>query len=386
MKTISRLHKIVIVISVCLVIQLLLTWKIWVPLNRQFPLISAFNFLDLHYGAYADLAIYLFTIGCLIGLLFYPFNKILIGGTILAFLVFILEDITRFQPWLYIYALMLISIALFKNSEDDKALFIIRLILSATYIWSGLQKINHAFATETFPWLMQPLGLKDFFLQHYRLVYAVPLIEILAGIGLIFKKTYKAAGIGLIMMHIVLIYALGPFGNSWNRSIWPWDISLVIILWLSVTENYQGFSLLFTPLKKSGWFIAIMITVFVMPIFGYAGWWDYYPSGNLYSGNSSELLFCNDKNDNALRSTLMQYSQTYFPEKDGECYIVDTWALHELNAPLYPEDRYYGKIGKYLCTKVKNARTAKLVIIKRQKITSKQTMQVCPCDSLLKSN
>src|SRR5690242_2718843 len=145
MTQLSRLHKISIVMSLCLLAQMAISWKVWLPIHREFPLISAFGFLNVSYGIVADAILYGLLVCFIIALLFRPFSKLLIGFIICIFFIFILEDITRFQPWVYMFALMLFSVAILKPKGEEVTLFAIRVILAGTYFWSGMQKINHSF-------------------------------------------------------------------------------------------------------------------------------------------------------------------------------------------------------------------------------------------------
>ena len=73
-----------------------------------------------------------------------------------------LGDQTRWQPWVFLYGFLLGTLALFSwDSEDvagrNRALNIARLIIAATYLFSGLQKINLNFMQQDFPWIVSPI-------------------------------------------------------------------------------------------------------------------------------------------------------------------------------------------------------------------------------------
>src|SRR4030095_10384896 len=65
-----------------------------------------------------------------------------------------LWDQSRWQPWFYQYLFMLgaLGLAPWTGGALDTCLAIV----AATYLWSGLQKVNMSFARVTFPWLVAP--------------------------------------------------------------------------------------------------------------------------------------------------------------------------------------------------------------------------------------
>lgn len=386
MKPFGRLRIIVGIICVCLLGQLGISWKLWLPFSREFPLISALGFFNVHYGNIADTVMFSVLVLGILALGLYSFNRLLIWGVVFCFFVLILEDITRFQPWVYMYCLILLSVAFLQHRKGEQnVLFMVRLILAATYFWSGIQKLNHAFTVEIFPWLMSPSGLKDFLAMHHRLGYSVSLFEMAAGIFLLFKPSQKYAGIVLIGMHLFLLYLLGPFGNAWNKLIWPWNAALIIILVILIKEkDYPGLVLSVSPLYKSVWFFSVMVLTCIMPIFNFIGYWDYDLSESLYSGNDPEAIFYYIKADRNNMPVSARHAQFYYPGSKGEFLMVDQWALDELAAPVYPQERYFKRIAKYLCSKVTQPASAGLIINEKDKFTSKQYEINISCDSLEK--
>ena len=380
----GRLNNIVRIISLCLLIQLVISWKAWIPYHRDFPMISAFSHLNITYGILPDTIFYGFSVLCLIGLPFSPSNKLLISGLLTIFLLFIIEDINRFQPWLYMFGLVLLSVSALGKDNEDKVLFAIRIILAGTYLWSGVQKFNHAFTSDVFPWLMSPVGLKNFLLAHHRLIYSIPLFEMIAGLALLTKQFHKPAAIFLIIIHLILLFLLGPFGNSWNKLIWPWNAALIIILYLLMRERYIGFRDSLKLSKDLFWIKLVLLITCIMPAFNFIGYWDYDLSGSLYSGNNPEATFYYLKADSINMPLSAHGALRNASNPAGEFLTIDQWALDELNTPLYPQERYLLRMGKYLCNKVTHSASAGLIINEREKFTSKEKEVNFTCDSLKK--
>lgn len=376
----SRLHKIIILISLCLLAQLSISWKAWLPINREFPLINAFASLPVHYGIFIDSILSGLLVICLAGLIFKPFNKLLIWFIAGVFLLLVLEDITRFQPWFYMYALMLLSVAF---ANEKSALFIIRIVLVGTYFWSGIQKFNHAFTVEIFPWLMNPFGLQSFFEQHHRVAYGISLVEVIGAIGLLFRQSQKHAGILLIGMHLILLYALGPLGNSWNKLIWPWNAALIGILVLTISDKSYNGIVEFKSLYKSAWFVVVFILTCVMPLFNLFGLWDNDLSCSLYSGNIPRAVFYYDANErNSMPPSEENLTNQVIVGRSVKELKIDRWALNELNTPVYPEERYYSRIAAYLYRRVTQPASAFFLIYEKEKFSSKQRVLQIRYDSL----
>ena len=94
-----------------------------------------------------------------------------------------------------------------RMSASD-ALNTCRLIVIATYFWSGLQKANAGFFEGTYPWLVEPLtswlpGWADSALLWGA--YAVPVVEAVIGLGLLTRRFRKFAVIGAIAMHAFIM-------------------------------------------------------------------------------------------------------------------------------------------------------------------------------------
>ena len=100
----------------------------------------------------------------------FPFDHILFDASLLALLVsaitrrlipffailaivLVVCDQSRLQPWFYEYFLLLLGVAFASPNAC-------RLIVAATYFWSGAQKLNAGFINDVFPWMLEP------FLRH----------------------------------------------------------------------------------------------------------------------------------------------------------------------------------------------------------------------------
>src|SRR5262249_50644243 len=147
-----------------------------------------------------------------------------------------LWDQTRWQPWFYQYCLMLAAIGVYawkspEARQDQAALNAIRAIVAFTYFWSGLQKLNANFVRETWADITGPLF--RFLPQFARqvppfLILAIPILEILAGLGLISRRFRNAAVVVAIGSHIFVLMML--ISSRENTVVWPWNIAMVLFV------------------------------------------------------------------------------------------------------------------------------------------------------------
>jgi hypothetical protein len=170
-----------------------------------------------------------------------------------------------------------------------------RLIVAATYFWSGLQKANAGFFEVTYPWLVEPLSawLPDWAGSALLSgAYAVPVVEAVIGLGLLTRRFRKPAVVGALLMHAFIMLSVGPLGHDHNTVVWPWNFAMsafvVILFWRAPDEPSP--STILVPSRSFSPGSVLRATVLVlfafMPLFSFFGLWDSYLSSSLYSGAS----------------------------------------------------------------------------------------------------
>ncbi len=260
-----------------------------------------------------------------------------------------LWDQMRWQPWVYQYLALLTAVGTARRGDaesGERALAVCRLVVAATYFWSGVQKLNVSFATEMFPWVMEPV---------FRLLPAVPAewverfawgaagIECALGVGLLVPRLRAVAVAGVVGMHATLLFCLGPTGHDWNSVVWPWNAalaSLVVLLFVGA----RGVSAANILWPRGSWLGRVALVLFgVMPALSFVGYWDSYLSACLYSGNTPRA-----------RITLGDDTAAALPDVVREKYtaagVMDLsgWAFDELNVPPYPARRVFRGIARRL--------------------------------------
>lgn len=346
----SKIRIITRVSAIACLLSMLLSYKLWLG-DRTFPLIPAFDFLPAFHYPF-DLILFGITVILLIciAVLRNP-QKFIISFLVCAFLLALL-DINRWQPWFYQYVLMLCVVSFFNFRCDDTKqqqaiITIFKLMIGAIYFWSGLQKLNPNFIADTYPWLMEPITnhLTENGISNLEpLGKAFPLIEIITGISLFILRTKKIAIVLLFMMHIFILYVLGPPGHNYNPVVWPWNVAMMsfafILFWK--TDSLKIIQIREMLHYHSLKIVALLFII--MPLFNFFNLWDSYLSHNLYSGNTSNgVIYISDNVETKLPSEIKQYSKG---EMNLNQITIKYWCMMELGVPAYPEKRNFVAITK----------------------------------------
>jgi hypothetical protein len=346
---------------------LLLSPKLWLA-ERAYPFCPISSFLPpiphpLDYLWYAAVLSLL----CVALVLRRPARSLWLFIVLLTLLC--LWDQMRWQPWVYQYLIMTATLAICFPSAADKpgnteaALDSCRLILAATYFWSGLHKLNAAFPNEGFAFLLAgilPPLPKDAYLAGGL---AAALFETAIGLGLLTRRLRSAAVIGAVAMHAFVLVCIGPWALDYNPIIWPWNIAMagfVIILFWRTDFSWQT---IVGPHGRA-WHAFVIVLFGIMPFFNFLGLWDAYLSANLYSG---DIRYGEVYVRKAVLERLSAEVQPHVRKVSDDAYRLDiiNWSLAELNVPPNPEWRVYRAIAQQLCPLADRPDQLYLVIYER---------------------
>lgn len=152
-----------------------------------------------------------------------------------------LYDWTRFRPWVYQHSALLLALSL---CPAEQALNIGRLITVSIYFWSGVLKVNRMFVELVFPWILQPL-LKG---RAKWLGYLAPILEAAMGVGLLFPALRPWALAAAVAMHLVILFCFSRFGHRTHKTIWPWNVSMLLadLVFFAATPQVGPLGILFS--------------------------------------------------------------------------------------------------------------------------------------------
>lgn len=286
-------------------------------------------------------------------------------------------DQMRLQPWVYLYALVLIPFALADlHKEKEKApssqalINYLQVLLVGVYCWSGLHKFTPSFIEITHPFLLKSLfRVPDghWLLENLELGYGAAVIELLVGLGLIFPKTRNIAVFGAIATHLLIIAWLSPLGGNTNYVVIPWNVAMIVLVWLSCYGQKNRLSLWMpaSPRLRIAT-LALAMLAWIMPALNLKDQWDAYLSFNLYSERISHMYVGLRKD--ALKQADERLS-AYFVEgnliEEGKAIDVTDWAYKELHVPVYPAPRVFRAIGRHFCKPGVNVDDLLLVTYRR---------------------
>lgn len=267
------------------------------------------------------------------------------------FLLLAAADQTRLQPWAYQFSLILVILTF---TDDDDGFSLIGILIAALYVWSGIQKLNHTFAFETMPMLLAPFGS---FAPNVPAALAVGLTESVIGFGLLIRKTRKIAVVAAVFMHFVILFLLIAAGR--NQVVWIWNAVLILLVttafWRFDSCLTDGFKKTRTPFK------VVVAAVVLLPVLSFAGLWDSYLSGALYSGNVAVAAIRVD--EESLSAFPESAQKVVITTKNGERFVpLFEWSIEETNVPVYPEERVFRRVFKEICGKTG---TVEMIVKKR---------------------
>jgi hypothetical protein len=354
-----------------LVSGLALCPRLWLS-DREYPLAPVVESLPTIPPPW-DLGLYVLLVALVLLVGIVPHPRMVIFASVVVGAIGCVGDQNRLQPWIYVYALLLIALAtvpwgrfltshermavgegeaLVDIDDQDRAGMALRMaqiIVASLYMWSGIQKLNLGFVEHVFPSLVDPITswlpttARD---AVHALGYGAPFVEASLGVGLFLPRTRKVAVAGIVAMHAFNMVALGPWGRDYNSVVWPWNIAMAA---LTVTLFARTRNSVFAPIFRRGWLLAkaICLLVMAMPALGLVGLWDAYLSASLYSGNNTLAAIA--LTPWAAQQLPPSAMACLTPRQDGAYNLrLLQWALRDLNVPAYPEERTHRQVARAL--------------------------------------
>jgi predicted DCC family thiol-disulfide oxidoreductase YuxK len=346
---VSRLYWVFLITNLGLLSSVLLTWPLWGN-SRTYPLVPILPELSF-LSPYTTLVAILLAISTAYALITIKRQRESSIITITLLLILVATDITRLQPWVWHYGMLLLLFSFWRTTAQTITKSLISamsIVVVGIYFWSGIQKMNAAFYLDIFPWftktLWEPLGTIGMY-TFFVLGIFTPFIESAIAIGLLTRTMRRTALIAALAMFTLVIASL-MFGHDWNSSVWPWNVALLgmaIALFWGSKDTLQNF----WSNVRTNRFAHITIALFIiMPLGNFFGITDHYLSWSLYSGHVPTAYITADS---ALIETLAPSAPT-IPDNNGDGTLSFVhFAMSTLNAVPYPETRVFESIFDDLC-------------------------------------
>jgi uncharacterized membrane protein YphA (DoxX/SURF4 family) len=319
----------------------LIGWRAWTT-YRLFPTAPVFESLD-HIPAAVHLVLFLLQVLFIIMLLFPNKNKWALIGLLTAEIFSCLLDQSRVQPYEYLYMFIIFIFIINTNSQKLIPVAVV-FILASTYFYSGLSKLNEGFLQAMWTkailrsFFKLPPGIAG---RHwlYLCGYLAGIVELVAGLGLLFSRTQKTAATALILMHLFILVLLGPLGLRYNKIVWPWNVAMILYLYTLFFRKNEG-TFAFGPIFTR-WNKLVFIAWGILPALNFIGCWDYYLSSSIYSGRTPKMTICIGDTSKC-RQLKRFFQENSLKNCKGSAMIdIQRWAQAETNSAPYAEVRVY---------------------------------------------
>lgn len=369
----EREHTIIVLTALCLLISLVLSFTLWLREERIFapsPIIPLIN--DLPF--WVDWGLLGAVLLATLMLLLEPGKKLPAIVFPVIFIVWILQDSLRWQPFLYMYAFVFLVVFcnhFYQKTDKNRLLLPFQVMVIGVYFWAGIGKINPYFREYMFPWFVRPI-LPNYDLAVY-IAYLAPVIEFMIGIFLIIPRL-RIYGIGLaFIMLVVVLLCLGPLGHNWGMIVWPWNVFLFAIACACFLFNERRNLFALEYFKRPLVILAVVLFWF-LPLMGQFGYWGALPSFKLYSGDIAMGNVILDKQENIDR---LPPDVAAASTEDGINLIF--WNINEFSiapTPSVPGYNMYLTGARGLCPYLEKPENAYLVteMFKLKNDTVKKTM------------
>ena len=265
-------------------------------------------------------------------------------------------DRALWQPYFFQYAFILLALGLRakpSRAEDGRTvdpLNIGRVVLVATYFWSGVSKIDHTFVSAGLGAVFAPIG--DWFpvAALVKAGWLVPIGELALAPLLLIRRTRLVGIAGAIAMHVLILLAIGPLAGGLQVIVWPWNVTMIalVLILFARTSSLRAREVLL-PVDRLH--RAVVLLFLVAPILGYVGNWDPYLSFKVYSYRTHAAYV---RVSAGVRAALPPRAREGLraPVKPGEltpAVNVGEWGHKTFGAYLPPARGNYIRVGRALC-------------------------------------
>ncbi len=357
---VTRLRRLMCVFTGLLVAA---TWPLWIP-GPEFPDIP---WLESFRSLREDSFDWIFVLGlavCLVmefrGLDRNLIRTRFIRGICLIPLIFVLiPDQHRLQPWVF---QMLMMATLLTIPQERTAVYCLRLFTISIYVHSALSKFDMAFVDSHGQWLLDglttSLGMStEFWSETTRQVLAgmFPIGELLTALLLLWPRTRRMGLKLAILMHVILLLALGPLGYGHHAGVLIWNVYFILMDVLifrdpfpgedastKLNDGEQGCWSPVGPRKVENGIAWGVTTIFaLLPCLSWWGLWDHWPSWAVYSSRPAIVeVFVPEGDIERLPKTLQPFVGPPAPLSDRCPVNLDAWSFSTLWCPMYPQERY----------------------------------------------
>ena len=347
-----------------LLLGMLASVKLWLT-ARAFPLLPVATWFPQLTRPWDIVVLVALLVALVVGVRFYRQAAVffLVGALFLY-----CGDQNRGQPWFYLYCVLMLLTLL----PEKPAVAACRLVVSAVYVWAAIQKFGPDYQRLVVPYMMQPVANwlpANLASVAKTFLMAGPAVELFIGVGVWIPFLRRAAILTAVGVHGVALLILGPLGHNYNLVVWPWNLTMVLLVVVLFPPVKLGENL--RALRGSLRAAGVTALVTLLPVLSYFGRWDSYFSFALYSGNTATAdLFMVPTMVQRLPEPLRRFAHPLHEDvlkvnpglRGLSVFDMQSWSQAELGVPPIPEPRAYRVIGRALARYAEQPTDLQLVI------------------------
>lgn len=251
-----------------------------------------------------------------------------------------------------------------ENCSDGRRQMILWLTASI-YGWSAWSKLDAGFLESHGPKFVHAIceivGIATTFWSDriwWTAAAALPMGELLVGLTLLFRRFRSVGLVASLVMHVLLILAVGPWGLNhragvllWNGFFVAQNVLLLMAVWRTdrSDDSLGGETPAVPPMPGpveclTRYRIASLVVVgaILFPAFRTVGYCDTWPAWAVYASSPARMLVqVRDDSVSALPQPLQGYIEPHGISDGWSWLRIDQWCLAATGTPLYPEDRFH---------------------------------------------
>ncbi|MFT5327959.1 MAG: hypothetical protein ACI8P0_005865 [Planctomycetaceae bacterium] len=235
---------------------------------------------------------------------------------------------------------------------------------ASIYAWSAWSKLDAGFLQTHGPKFVgaicDAVGISTRFWTDRTWAFAaatLPIGELIVAAALLFRKTRSVALCGSVLMHLVLILAVGPWGLNHNAGVLLWNGFFIVqnvVLLVAVRQSGANAGLPSDECttetsttrkvrcaRRRSAAVLILAGAVLFPALRSVGCCDTWPAWAVYASSPARVLVqVREDFVDQLPESLTPYVE---PRQinDGWSWLrIDLWSLNATGTPIYPEDRF----------------------------------------------